>query len=96
MEEFIEQFLDTEINKYTYAELWNFIKSSSICRGTYEGQSHMIMKISSNQFIIYRINLGMENTKYQPAIMIAKHYFLKKINSRAYELNLQDIQNIMD
>lgn len=96
MEEFIEYFLECEVNKFAYAELWSFIKSSSICRGTYEGQNHMIMKISSNQFIIYRVNLGMENTKYQPALMIAKHYLLKKINGRAYELQLQDIKNIAD
>lgn len=56
----------------------------------------MIMKISSNQFIIYRICLGMENTKYQEAVLVAKTYLLKKINSMAYQLHLEDIQNILD
>lgn len=54
------------------------------------------MKISSGQFIIYHINIGMENTKYQPAVMVARNYLLKKINSRAYELKLPDIQNVFD
>ena len=52
--------------------------------------------ISSNQFIIYRICLGMENTKYQEAVLVAKTYLLKKINSMAYQLHLEDIQNILD
>jgi hypothetical protein len=38
----------------------------------------------------------MENTKYQPAVMVARNYLLKKINSRAYELKLPDIQNVFD
>ena len=54
------------------------------------------MKISSGQFIIYRVNIGVENTKYQPAVMVARNYLLKKINSRAYELKLPDIQNVFD
>ena len=58
--------------------------------------SRAIMKISSNQFIIYRICLGMENTKYQEAVLVAKTYLLKKINSMAYQLHLEDIQNILD
>ena len=94
MNELIQQFITDEVTALTYSDLWNF--SNSICRGTFEGNNHMIMKISSNQFIIYRICLGMENTKYQEAVLVAKTYLLKKINSMAYQLHLEDIQKILD
>ena len=96
MEELIKEFVEAEVNSITYCDLWNFIKSNSIIRGTFEGQQHIVMKISSGQFIIYRLNIGIENTKYQPAVVIAKNYLLKKKNSRAYDLKLPDIQNIFD
>lgn len=96
MEELIKQFITDEVTSLTYNELWSFVKSNSIVRGSFEGQSHMVMKISSGQFVIYRINIGVENTKYQPAVVVARNYLLKKINSRAYELKLPDIQNIFD
>lgn len=96
MEELIRQFLIDEVTNLTYSDLWSFVKSNSILRGTFEGQSHIVMKISSGQFVIYRINIGVENTKYQPAVVVARNYLLKKINSRAYELKLPDIQNIFD
>ncbi|MBQ8965372.1 hypothetical protein [Ruminococcus sp.] len=96
MEELITQFLEDEVTSITYSELWSFVRSNSILRGTFEGQRHIVMKISSGQFIIYKINIGMENTKYQPAVVVAKNYLLKKINSRAYDLKLPDIQNIFD
>lgn len=96
MNELIQQFIIDEVTDLTYKDLWNFVKSNSICRGTYEGRNHIVMKISSNQFIIYRVCIGMENTKYQVAVLIAKNYLLKKINSRAYQLQLEDIQNILD
>ena len=94
MNELIQQFITDEVTALTYSDLWNFVNSNSICRGTFEGNNHMI--ISSNQFIIYRICLGMENTKYQEAVLVAKTYLLKKINSMAYQLHLEDIQNILD
>lgn len=96
MEELIKQFLADEVTELTYNELWHFVKSNSILHGSFEGQNHIVMKISSGQFIIYHINIGMENTKYQPAVMVARNYLLKKINSRAYELKLPDIQNVFD
>ena len=74
MNELIQQFITDEVTALTYSDLWNFVNSNSICRGTFEGNNHIIMKISSNQFIIYR----------------------KKINSMAYQLHLEDIQNILD
>lgn len=96
MEELIRRFLEDEVTELTYNDLWHFVKSNAIMRGTFEGQCHIVMKISSGQFIIYRVNIGMENTKYQPAVMVARNYLLKKINSRAYELKLPDIQNVFD
>lgn len=96
MEELIKQFLTDEVTDLTYNELWHFVKSNSILRGTFEGQNHIVMKISSGQFIIYRVSLGIENTKYQPAVVVARNFLLKKINSRAYELKLPDIQNVFD
>ena len=96
MNELIQQFITDEVTALTYSDLWNFVNSNSICRGTFEGNNHIIMKISSNQFNIYRICLGMENTKYQEAVLVAKTYLLKKINSMAYQLHLEDIQNILD
>ena len=96
MEEFIRQFILDEVSDLTYEDLWNFVRSNSVVRGSFEGQHHMIMKISSGQFVIYRLSIGVENTKYQPAVVIAKNYLLKKINSRAYELKLPQIRNIFD
>ena len=52
MNELIQQFITDEVTALTYSDLWNFVNSNSICRGTFEGNNHMIMKISSNQFII--------------------------------------------
>lgn len=96
MNEFLQDFVESEVNSVTYGDLWNFVNSESICRGTFEGINFVIMKISAGQFIIYKVCVGMENTKCQPAIMVAKKYFLMKINSRAYELQLNDIQKILD
>ena len=96
MEELIRQFLEDEVTSITYGDLWSFVKSNAIMRGTFEGQNHIVMKISSGQFIIYKLSIGMGNTKYQPAVVVARNFLLKKINSRAYELKLPDIQNIFD
>lgn len=96
MNEVLQAFLDEEITGAVYNELWNFVSSESIIRGTFECSNHIVMKISSTQFIIYRICIGVENTKCQNAVLVAKTYFLKKINSKAYERRLPDIQNIFD
>ena len=96
MIEVLQAFLDEEITGAVYNELWNFVSSESIIRGTFECSNHIVMKISSTQFIIYRICIGVENTKCQNAVLVAKTYFLKKINSKAYERRLPDIQNIFD
>ena len=54
------------------------------------------MKLGEDQFIIYRHVLGMQNVKCRDAVLVAKTFLLKKINSRAYELRLPDIQNVFD
>jgi len=92
----LQTFLDEEVTEAVYNELWNFISSDSVVCGTFECSNHAVMKISSAQFIIYRICIGMENTKCQPAVLVARTYLLKKINSKAYERRLPDIQNIFD
>ena len=94
--ELLNEFVNVEVNEITYGELWNFVSSNSICRGTFECTTHVVMKISSTQFVIYKICVGAENTKCQEAVLVAKNYLLKKINSRAYQLHLPDIQNIFD
>lgn len=96
MNEILQNFLDEEITGAVYNDLWNFVTSDSIVRGTFECSNHVVMKISATQFIIYRLCIGMENTKCQDAALVARTYFLKKINSKAYERRLPDIQNIFD
>ena len=95
MNDVLQTFLDEEVTEAVYNELWNFISSDSVVCGTFECSNHAVMKISSAQFIIYRICIGMENTKCQPAVLVARTYLLK-INSKAYERRLPDIQNIFD
>lgn len=92
----LEKFIENEVNENTYSDLWSFINSGSLVRGTFECQGFVVMKISSKQFIIYPLVIGGENTKYQDAVMVAKNYFLKKINSKAYKMKFPDIQNILD
>lgn len=96
MNEMLQEFTEQEVTDITYAELWNFVSSNSICRGTFECKQHVLMKISSGQFVIYRLCFGLENTKCQEAVVVAKNYLLKKINSRAYDLQLDGIQNVFD
>lgn len=96
MNDVLQTFLDEEITDAVYNELWNFVSSDSVVRGTFECSNHVVMKISTTQFVIYRIRIGVENTKCQPAVLVAKTFFLKKINSKAYERRLPDIQNIFD
>ncbi len=96
MNDVLLKFLDEEITSAVYGDLWRFITSDSIVRGTFECSNHIVMKISPCQFIIYPICVGMENTKCRDAVLVARTYFLKKINSKAYERRLPDIQNIFE
>ena len=36
MNELIQQFITDEVTALTYSDLWNFVNSNSICRGTFE------------------------------------------------------------
>ncbi len=56
----------------------------------------MVMKLSSSTFIIYPQFMFSDNLKYHDAVIVGKNFFLKKINSMAYEKRLQNIQNIFD
>lgn len=96
MMELLEEFILEEVNGAVYNELWNFIASDNIIRGTFECSRFIVMKLGGDQFVIYRHVLGMQNVKCREAILIAKTYLLKKINSRAYELRLPDIRNVFD
>ena len=96
MNELLQEFLEEEITAAVYNDLWRFVTSDSIVRGTFECRSHIVLKLSADQFLIYRHSFGVRNTKYQDAVICGKLYFLKKINSMAYERRLPDIQNIFD
>jgi hypothetical protein len=96
MNEVLQKFLEEEITGAIYEDLWNFVKSSSVIRGTFECRSHMVMKLSSSTFIIYPQFMFSDNLKYHDAVIVGKNFFLKKINSMAYEKRLQNIQNIFD
>lgn len=96
MMELLEEFIIEEVNAAVYSELWNFIASNNIVRGTFECSRFIVMKLGSDQFVIYRHVLGMQNVKCREAILVHKTFLLKKINSRAYELRLPDIQNVFD
>lgn len=96
MNEVLQVFLDEEITGAIYEDLWNFVKSGSLIRGTFECSNHVVMKLSSSTFIIYRQYMFSDNLKYCDAVVVGKNYFLKKINSKAYEKRLPNIQNILD
>ena len=96
MNEVLRDFLIEEINGSIYNDLWNFIASDNITRGTFDCSHYIVMKLGGDQFVIYRHVIGMQNVKYRDAVLVAKTYLLKKINSRAYELCLPDIQNVFD
>lgn len=78
MNELIQQFITDEVTALTYSDLWNFVNSNSICRGTFEGNNHIIMKISSNQFIIYRICLVWKTPNIRKLFLLQKPTCLKR------------------
>lgn len=96
MNDVLQTFLDEEITNAVYGDLWNFVSSESILIGSFECSNHIVMKISATQFVIYKLYIGAENTKFHDAVIVAKTYFLKKIKSKAYERRLPDIRNIFD
>jgi hypothetical protein len=54
------------------------------------------MKVSSSQLIIFKSFVGVENTKAQDAVLVAKEYLLMKINSKAYKMNFDKIKSVLD
>ena len=94
MNELLQDFLLEEINAAVYSELWSFISSDNIVRGEFECSNFIVLKLGGDQFVIYRHVIGMQNVKCREAVLVTKTYLLKKINSRAYELRLPDIQNV--
>lgn len=94
--ELLQEFVIEEVNGAIYNELWNFISSDNIVRGTFECSHFIVVKLGGDQFIIYRHVIGMQNVKCRDAVLVAKTFLLRKINSRAYELRLPDIQNVFD
>jgi hypothetical protein len=96
MNEVLDNFLIEEINEAVYGELWRFISSENVIQGTFECSNYTLIKLAGGQIVIYRHSIGLQNSKCRDAVLVAKTYLLKKINSRAYDLRLPDIQNIFD
>ncbi len=97
MNEVIRDFLEAEVTQSQYEELWNFITSRSVTRGTYEGNSYIILKTASNTFIIYKeIIVPLSTIKYQNAVVTDRDYLLKKINSVAYAKRFENVRIICD
>ena len=92
----LEEFIDQEVTEATYEDLFNFISSRHLCRGTFECLNHVVMKVSSSQLIIFKSFVGAENTKAQEAVLVAKEYLLMKINSKAYKMNFDRIKSVLD
>lgn len=96
MSEILQSFLDFEVTQDQYEDLWNFINSRSLIRGTFEGYNHIIMKTANDTYIIYKVLITPISTmKYQEAVVVGKDYLLKKINSAAYTKKLQNIKIIL-
>lgn len=92
----LEEFLEQEVTDATYEDLFNFVSSRHVCRGTFECLNHALMKVSSSQLIIFKNFVGAENTKAQDAVLVAKEYLLMKINSKAYKMNFDKIKSVLD
>ena len=85
----LEEFLEQEVTEA-------IVSSRHVCRGTFECLNHVLMKVSSSQLIIFKNFVGMENTKAQDAVLVAKEYLLMKINSKAYKMNFDRIKSVLD
>ena len=96
MNSVLEEFLEQEVTDATYEDLFNFVCSRHVCRGTFECLNHVLMKVSSSQLIIFKNFVGVENTKAQDAVLVAKEYLLMKINSKAYKMNFDKIKSVLD
>lgn len=97
MSDILITFLDEEVTTEQYAELFDFIASSRITRGTFIGNYHTILKAGYDTIIIYReIITPGRSLKYKDAFVIGKEYLLKKLNSIAYARKFREIKNIPD
>ncbi len=97
MNEVLQEFLEAEVTQSQYQDMWNFITSRSVTRGTYEGNSFKILKTGSDTFIIYKeIIVPLSTIKYQNAVVVGRDYLLKKINSIAYAKRFENVNVICD
>lgn len=97
MSDILEKFIEEEVTSEQYGEMFDFISSRKVTRGTFIGNYHTVLKAGTDTFIIYREILTPERTlKYQNAVVIGREYLLKKINSAAYSLRFKDIRTISD
>lgn len=95
--EILMTFLEEEVTSEQYHELFDFVMSAKITRGTFVGSTHTLLKTSDDTFIIFREILTPEKTlKYENAVVVGKCYLIKKINSTAYSKKIQNIRNITD
>ena len=95
MNEILNVFLEEEVTTEQYGELFDFIASNRVTRGTFIGNRHTLLKSAGDTFIIYREIITPEKTlKYENAVVVGKNYLLKKINSIAYTRKISDIRNI--
>lgn len=96
MNTILDEFLEQEVTDATYEDLFNFVSSRRVCRGTFECLNHILMKVSSSQLIIFKNFVGAQNTKAQDAVLVAREYLLMKINSKAYRMNFDKIKSVLD
>ncbi len=95
MNEILNIFLDEEITAEQYGELFDFVASNRVTRGTFIGYRHTVLKTAGDTFIIYREIITPEKTlKHENAVVVGKDYLMKKINSIAYTRKIKDIRNI--
>lgn len=96
MNEILNTFLDEEVTPEQYHELFDFVASVKITRGTFIGNFHTVLKTAGDTFIIYREIITPEKTlKYETAVVVGQEYLMKKINSIAYQRKFSDIRNII-
>lgn len=97
MNDILNLFLEEEVTSEQYHELFDFVASAKVTRGTFVGNFHTVLKTSGDTFIIYREIITPEKTlKYETAVVVSQNYLMKKINSIAYQRKIPDIRMISD
>lgn len=95
MNDILSVFIDEEVTAEQYGELFDFVASNRVTRGTFIGYRHTVLKTAGDTFIIYREIITPDKTlKYENAVVVGKNYLMKKINSIAYSKKINDIRNI--